>query len=95
LPFYAVLRAIPDKLGGVVAMILAILIYLMLPFFEGFFSVKKTKFSVFFKFFFSVLTCVFVFLGYIGGKPAVYPFVDAGAVSSCFYFIIIVAFILF
>jgi ubiquinol-cytochrome c reductase cytochrome b subunit len=32
LPFYAILRSIPDKLGGVVAMVSAILILLLLPF---------------------------------------------------------------
>jgi ubiquinol-cytochrome c reductase cytochrome b subunit len=31
LPFYAILRSIPDKLGGVVAMISAILVLLLLP----------------------------------------------------------------
>ena len=32
LPFYAILRSIPDKLGGVICMILAILILLVLPY---------------------------------------------------------------
>jgi ubiquinol-cytochrome c reductase cytochrome b subunit len=31
LPFYAILRSIPDKLGGVVAMVSAILVLLLLP----------------------------------------------------------------
>jgi len=95
LPFYAILRAIPDKLGGVVAMILSILIYVLFPFGGNSFAVKKTKFSAFFKLFFSILSCVFIFLGYIGGKPAVYPFVDAGAFGSSIYFIIILTYIYF
>jgi ubiquinol-cytochrome c reductase cytochrome b subunit len=34
LPFYAILRTIPDKLGGVIAMVVAILILLSLPFLD-------------------------------------------------------------
>jgi ubiquinol-cytochrome c reductase cytochrome b subunit len=37
LPFYAILRSIPDKLGGVLAMGAAILIFLLLPFFTKIF----------------------------------------------------------
>lgn len=93
LPFYAILRAIPDKLGGVLAMVFAILIFCLFPFSEKSFSVKKTKFSVVSKFLCSLLICVFLFLGYIGGKPAVYPFVSAGAMASFLYFSVI--FVLF
>jgi quinol-cytochrome oxidoreductase complex cytochrome b subunit len=92
LPFYAILRAIPDKLGGVIAMVLAILIFGLLPFSDSLFSVKKTRFSIILKLLFSCLICTFLFLGYIGGKPAVYPFVDAGAVAALLYFIIIILF---
>jgi len=43
LPFYAILRSIPDKLGGVVAMISAILILLLLPVINTS-NVRSTKF---------------------------------------------------
>jgi quinol-cytochrome oxidoreductase complex cytochrome b subunit len=45
LPFYAILRAIPNKLGGVLAMFLSILILFTLPFISSF----KTKSSKFIK----------------------------------------------
>jgi len=95
LPFYAILRAIPNKLGGVLAMVSAIFVFILLPFAEGFFGVKKTKFSSLNKLLFGCLACVFVFLGYIGGKPAVHPFVGAGAVASFFYFAVLSFFFFF
>jgi quinol-cytochrome oxidoreductase complex cytochrome b subunit len=95
LPFYAILRAIPDKLGGVTAMVLAIIIFILLPFAEGAFSIKKTKFSLFNKLLLSMLFCVFLFLGYIGGKPAVFPFVSAGAIAAVSYFTLVGLFFLF
>jgi ubiquinol-cytochrome c reductase cytochrome b subunit len=51
LPFYAILRSIPDKLGGVVAMGAAILIFLLLPFLQKF-TVCSSKFDVLSQFFF-------------------------------------------
>lgn len=76
-------------------MVSAIFVFILLPLAEGLFGVKKTKFSALNKLLFSCLVCVFIFLGYIGGKPAVYPFVDAGAVASCLYFAVIAFFFFF
>lgn len=92
LPFYAILRAVPDKLGGVIAMISAIAILGLLPLTESIFHIKKTRFSVVNKLLCGAFFCVFIFLGYIGGKPAVYPFVGAGAFAAVLYFVLIVAF---
>ena len=49
-PFYAILRSIPDKLGGVVVMGLALLVLVYLPLID--FSITTTKFSTFSQFFF-------------------------------------------
>ena len=92
MPFYAILRAIPDKLGGVIAMVTAILIFVFFPFSEGYCHVKKTKFSILSKLLVTSLICVFLFLGFIGGKPAIDPFVGAGAVASILYFSFIAVF---
>jgi ubiquinol-cytochrome c reductase cytochrome b/c1 subunit len=69
LPFYAILRAIPSKLGGVVAMFTAILILVFIPWLDTS-RVRSARYRPIFKwclwfFFFSVLA-----LGYLGGKPA-------------------------
>lgn len=45
LPLYAILRSIPDKLGGVCCMLLAVLILLYIPFFFGFF-IKSYSFRI-------------------------------------------------
>jgi ubiquinol-cytochrome c reductase cytochrome b subunit len=51
LPFYAILRAIPDKFGGVLAMFGSILILFLLPFL-GRFKAKSSKFTTISQFFF-------------------------------------------
>jgi ubiquinol-cytochrome c reductase cytochrome b/c1 subunit len=51
LPFYAILRSIPDKFGGVVCMFSSILILFILPIFPGF-IIKSSKFDVISQFFF-------------------------------------------
>jgi len=85
LPFYAVLRSIPDKLGGVVAMLCAILVLVILPFIV----VSPTRSAAFrplykFLFWWFVLDCII--LGWIGGMPIKYPYYTIGQVATVFYF---------
>jgi ubiquinol-cytochrome c reductase cytochrome b subunit len=86
LPFYAILRAVPDKLFGVLAMVSAILILALLPFYVNP-QVRSMKFrplaQLFFWFFF--FDCLL--LGWIGGKPAEAPYVQVGQFLSIFYFV--------
>jgi ubiquinol-cytochrome c reductase cytochrome b subunit len=51
LTFYAILRAIPSKLGGVICMVSAILVFLLLPL-VGQFKIKSAKFNEVHQFFF-------------------------------------------
>jgi quinol-cytochrome oxidoreductase complex cytochrome b subunit len=51
LTFYAILRSIPNKLGGVIAMVLSILILVLLPI-TGHFKIKSPKFNPAHQFFF-------------------------------------------
>jgi ubiquinol-cytochrome c reductase cytochrome b subunit len=86
LPFYAILRSIPDKLGGVVCMGLSIACLFILPvlcrpniqgpLFRPFY-VRLT-----FLFFFNVL-----FLGYLGCSVVEYPYVILSQISTAFYFL--------
>lgn len=85
LPFYAILRSIPDKLGGVVCMGLAIAILLIMPLItkpgiQGPIFRPFYTFFVFF-FFFNVL-----FLGYLGASVVEYPFVILSQISTISYF---------
>jgi len=67
LPFYAILRAIPDKLLGVVAMFSSILILFAMPWLDGA-RVRSMRFRPLSKFFFWVFVINGLFLGYLGQR---------------------------
>jgi len=85
LPFYAILRSIPDKLGGVIAMIGAILILLLLPILNTS-EIRSTKFRPLFGFFYWLLVADFLLLGWIGQQPVESPFIEIGMGATLFYF---------
>lgn len=86
LPFYAILRSIPDKLLGVIAMFGALLILLSLPFLD-LHSNRGAYSRPLFKFAFWVFVVDFLILGFIGGKHVEAPFVTIGALATAYYFI--------
>jgi len=86
LPFYAILRSIPDKLGGVVAMISAILVLLLLPVINTS-EIRSSKFRPLFAFFYWFLVADFVILGWIGQKPVESPYIEIGMGATVFYFV--------
>lgn len=86
LPFYAVLRSIPDKLGGVMAMFGAIAILFALPWLDGS-KVKSANYRPFFRVFTLIFFVVFAILGYIGGRPAEEPYISIGQVCTTWYFL--------
>lgn len=85
LPFYAILRSIPDKLGGVVAMVSAILILLLLPFINTS-KIRSSKFRPIFGVAYWFLVIDFLILGWIGQKPVETPFIEVGMGATAFYF---------
>jgi quinol-cytochrome oxidoreductase complex cytochrome b subunit len=85
LPFYAILRAIPDKLGGVVLMFLSILIWMALPWLDRS-RVRSGKFRPVFKWFFWALVADFVVLTYLGAMPAEGIYVTLGQWATAYYF---------
>lgn len=86
LPFYAILRSIPDKLGGVVAMISAILVLLLLPIINTS-KVRSSKFRPIFGVAYWFLVSDFLILGWIGQKPVETPFIEIGMGATLFYFL--------
>jgi quinol-cytochrome oxidoreductase complex cytochrome b subunit len=86
LPFYAILRSIPDKLGGVVAMISAILILLLLPFINTS-KIRSSKFRPIFGIAYWFLVSDFLLLGWIGQKPVETPYIEVGMIATAFYFL--------
>nr|YP_010199617.1 apocytochrome b [Gracilaria cervicornis]UAD89475.1 apocytochrome b [Gracilaria cervicornis] len=86
LPFYAILRSIPHKLGGVVAMISAILVLALLPWIHST-EVRSSRFRPVYRFlYWTMLGCCLI-LGWIGGMPVEEPFVLIGQIASIYYFI--------
>ena len=97
LPFYAILRSIPNKLGGVILLLLAIFILILLPFYLKK-SVKSSMFSPLNKIFFWFFFGNSLILGWLGGQPAEEPFIFLAQFSTFFYFfffIIVLPFIEF
>jgi ubiquinol-cytochrome c reductase cytochrome b/c1 subunit len=86
LPFYAILRAIPDKLGGVIAMFGSILILFVLPWLDTS-RVRSGNYRPIFKGFFIVFAIVCVALGYLGSKPAEGAYVVWSRILTAYYFI--------
>ncbi|HCP17823.1 MAG: cytochrome b [SAR116 cluster bacterium] len=86
LPFYAILRAIPDKLGGVLFMFGAIAVLFILPWLDRS-PVRSGRFRPLFKMFFWVLLADCVLLGYLGGKPAEGIYVTLSRLATAYYFI--------
>ncbi len=86
LPFYAILRSIPDKLGGVVAMISAVLVLLLLPLINTS-EIRSSKFRPVFGIAYWCFVSDFIILGWIGQKPVETPFIEIGQGATVFYFV--------
>jgi quinol-cytochrome oxidoreductase complex cytochrome b subunit len=86
LPFYAILRAVPDKLGGVLLMFAAIIILFFLPWLDSS-KVRSARFRPAYKAFFWVFLADAVLLGYVGGKPAEGLYIPLGQVATVYYFL--------
>jgi ubiquinol-cytochrome c reductase cytochrome b subunit len=85
LPFYAILRSIPDKLGGVITMISAILILLLIPIIN-FSTIRSSQFRPIYSIFYWFLVADFLILGWIGQEPVESPYVEVGMIATLFYF---------
>lgn len=92
LPFYAILRSIPDKLGGVVAMISAILVLLLLPIINTS-KIRSSKFRPIFGVAYWFLVSDFLLLGWIGQKPVESPYIEIGMGATVFYFVFLLVLI--
>jgi ubiquinol-cytochrome c reductase cytochrome b subunit len=92
LPFYAILRSIPNKLLGVIAMFSALLIILSLPFVDLSRS-RGMQFRLLSKIFFFIFVINFFTLMWLGAKHVENPFVLFGQIATAIYFIYFIAII--
>ncbi len=85
LPFYAILRAIPSKLGGVIAMFGSIAVLAFLPWLDTS-KVRSAVYRPLYKQLFWVFAAVAVGLGYLGAMPAEGGYVIASRILTAYYF---------
>lgn len=85
LPFYAILRSIPNKLLGVIAMFAAILALLAMPV-TDLSKLRGVQFRPLSKIAFFVFVANFLILMQIGAKHVETPFIEFGQISTVLYF---------
>jgi len=86
LPYYAILRSIPNKLGGVCAMFGSIVVLFLIPFLNTS-EVRSSFFRPLFRSFFWFLVADFFILGWVGQKVVETPYIEIGQVATFFYFL--------
>jgi len=86
LPFYAILRSVPDKLGGVVLLFASIFILLALPWLDRS-KVRSAVFRPIYKQFFWILIVDVFVLGYMGAMPAEGTYLLIARVATGYYFL--------
>ena len=85
LPFYAILRAIPDKLLGVIMMFGSIAVLFLLPWLDTS-RVRSANYRPLYKQFFWILVAVSIGLGYLGSQPPEGGYVIAARILTFWYF---------
>ena len=86
LPFYAILRSVPDKLLGVVAMFASIFILVILPWLDTS-KIRSAVFRPLYKQFYWILVIDVLILGYMGAMPAEGIYLLIARVATGYYFV--------
>ncbi|MFC3229608.1 cytochrome b N-terminal domain-containing protein [Marinibaculum pumilum] len=86
LPFYAILRAVPDKLGGVILMFGAIFVLFLLPWLDTS-RVRSAKFRPIFKQVYWIFAIDCLILGYVGAQPPEGIWIVIGRLATAYYFL--------
>lgn len=82
---YAILRSVPNKLGGVVAMLSCMLVLLLMPLLDTS-RVRGNQFRPLSRLFFWSFVATFFLLTWLGMQHAEEPFVSIGVAASVYYF---------
>nr|AOW71064.1 cytochrome b [Siren intermedia texana] len=82
---YAILRSIPNKLGGVVALLMSIMILMIIPLLHTS-KQRSLMFRPLTQISFWTLVSITLILTWIGGQPVEFPFIEIGQVASILYF---------
>nr|WHN78743.1 cytochrome b [Panzeria anthophila] len=82
---YAILRSIPNKLGGVIALVLSIAILMILPFYH-LSKFRGIQFYPINQFFFWIMTSTVILLTWVGARPVEEPFILISQILTVIYF---------
>lgn len=83
---YAILRSIPNKLGGVIALVISIAILFILPFTNKF-TFQSIQFYPINQILFWIITITVVLLTWIGARPVEDPYILTGQLLTVIYFL--------
>nr|WFP43290.1 cytochrome b [Hemigyrus spinosus spinosus] len=83
---YAILRSIPNKLGGVIALIMSIAILMIMPFYKHN-KFRSISFYPINQLLYWLLTSTVILLTWIGARPVEAPFIITGQILTIFYFL--------
>ena len=86
LPFYAILRSVPDKLLGVIAMFASIFILVILPWLDTS-KIRSAVFRPLYRQFYWILVLDVLLLGYMGAMPAEGLYLLVARVATAYYFV--------
>nr|WFP43303.1 cytochrome b [Chloracris brunneri] len=82
---YAILRSIPNKLGGVIALILSIAILMIMPFYKKN-NFRSMQFYPINQLLFWTMTAIVILLTWIGARPVENPYIEIGQILTIIYF---------
>ena len=86
LPFFCILRAIPDKTGGILTMGAAVAVLLLFPLVD-FSEIRSPLFRPFHKIIVMFFFSNFLLLGYLGQSKTKYPYYDVSQYATIYHFV--------
>jgi ubiquinol-cytochrome c reductase cytochrome b/c1 subunit len=92
LPYYAILRSVPDKLAGVVLMAASLVVVILLPFYVSS-DVRSSAFRPLYRLAFWFFVVDVIVLAWVGGNPVKSPYYELGQVATFLYFAYLLLFL--